>query len=86
MSDKEDYVSRLTETTRSVGVGPISLDCDMARGGGWSQDMLEEAEAEITALSRRLAERAARMHPTWYRREPDGTVVLLRPAEREASR
>ncbi len=43
---------RIKEDTRSFGVGPISLDVEMARKLGWTREQIDQAAAAVAFLAR----------------------------------
>lgn len=61
--------------THSFGVGPISLDVQMAREHGWSDKQLLRAMDKIEDLSKKESRIAVRRHPERYARM-NGVLVF----------
>lgn len=65
-------------TARTSGVGPILLDCAMARRHGWTGREIVRVALILGAVSRFAGSAARRRHPEWYARGPDGMWIFTR--------
>lgn len=70
--------------THSYGVGPISIDVDMARKHGWSEALIEAAANDVARTSRYYAERTLKERPHLFYRAPDGTDIFIGDLSLEA--
>lgn len=63
--------------THSYGVGPLSIDVDMARKHGWSEESIEGAADEVARSSRAYGMQAMYDNPHLFYRAPDGTDIFV---------
>jgi hypothetical protein len=65
----------------SIGMGPLSFDCDMARRHGWSEVQIANAWNALRRVVLATGRRVERSHPDLYHRTSGGDVVFIGPDE-----
>jgi len=68
----------ITETTSTIGTGPLLFDADVARAHGWTEEMINRAYPLLAKIVGRAAGHAQRRRPDLYRRHrPTGVIMFV---------
>jgi len=71
-------VTRSAES-QSCSVGCLSMNFQLARAHGWSEDEIVQASLVMGELSRMVGRGSVLRHPEWHARGLDGTLIFTGP-------